>query len=217
MDPNSGGEYIKCDFGSVEDRESFKSLSTIVGDAVHNLKCALDHVWFETVIRVIPKEKRVPRDKWRSFKFPVYPTSNTLEQALQNLQIHISAPSLYGFLVTKVKPYNGRDDIAIWPVHDLDRRDKHRLLIPIIHYTSVGDIHLQDQYGQFHKGETWGTALPFPHVIGPFELGIHIKDPGSLSFEVVFEEDGAGAEATLRIYSRYILKVVELFEEFVES
>ncbi len=213
VNPNAESEFIKCDFAKIQDRDSFDELAVIIGDTVHNLKCALDHVWLETMTRLIPS-----RD-WSRTKFPVHPTSNDLELALRNLQIHISAPKFFKLLVDEVQPYGG-GDFSVRTVHELDIRDKHRLLIPVIHYSSIGDIYLKDQQGEIHKGFTWGTTEPLPHFV-TFERGLHIEDPGSASFDVMFEYGDAGSETrtvdTLRIYSQHILRIVELLEEFTES
>ena len=212
VDPDTGCEYIKCDFASIKDQDAIEDLPAIIGDAVHNLKCALDHVWFETIQRLIPS------GDWDRTVFPAYYTENYLRPALRNLQIHISAPRFFDFIMSEVKPYDG-GDFAVWPVHILDRRDKHRLLTPVVHYSSIGEIEVE-QNGKSWKGFTWGTTQPLPHFLR-YERGIHVKDPGRASFDVMFQERGAGTETravdTLRIYSRSILQTVNLIEEFEET
>lgn len=110
-------------------------------------------------------------------------------------------------------------------MHLLDARDKHRLLIPVIHYSAIGDIYVEDQYGGTYRGDTWATVqVPWGAAAIPYhvslERGLHVKDPGGASFDVMFQEGDSGTEAraadTLRIYSRFILEIVELFESFVE-
>jgi len=38
VDANSGLEYIECSFAGIEKSEVLEELSTIIGDAIHNLK-----------------------------------------------------------------------------------------------------------------------------------------------------------------------------------
>jgi hypothetical protein len=214
VNPNTGNEFIKCDFANIQDRESFEYLPAIIGDAVHNLKCALDHVWFETMSRLVPS-----RD-WSRTKFPVHPTRDDFESALNNLEVSSLAPKFSRLLASEIKPYGGDNgDFAIRTVHELDIRDKHRLLIPIVHYSSIGDIYVKVKQGQRHRGRTWGTTEPLPHFV-EFERGIHIEDPGSASFDVMFQYGDAGRETravdTLRTYSMHVLRVVELLEKFHE-
>jgi hypothetical protein len=213
INPDSGLEYIKCDFAGVEYRNAFDRLPVIVGDAVHNLKCALDYVWLETIQQIIPS------GDWERTKFPVYPTRDLLEHALRKLQIDTATPRFFDFIVRDIKPYDG-GDFAIRPVHIVDTGDKHRLLIPVINYSSIGDIYVE-QNGEIHKGFTFATTDPPPLYVGPFQRGIHIKDPGSAAFAVMFKEGNTGNETrtvdTLRVYSHFISHIVKLFEEFVES
>ena len=213
VDTNSGLEYIKCDFTGSEDREEFDRLPLIVGDAVHNLKCALDYVWLESVQRLIPN------GNWDRTRFPVYPTCDQLQIALRNLKIDTTTPKFFAFLTDEIKPYDG-GDFAIRPVHIVDSGDKHRLLTPVIHYSSIGDIRVE-QNGEVHEGFTPATTQPPPLYVGPFERGIRIKEPGRPAFSVMFQEGNTETETraadTLRIYSRFILRTVELFENFVES
>jgi len=211
VDTNSGLEYIECSFAGIEKREVLEELSTIIGDAVHNLKSALDHVWFETVSRLIPS------GDWERTRFPVYPRNN-LESALRNLQIDVSSPYLFRFIVGQIKPYDG-GDWAIWPVHKLDIRDKHRLLIPFIHYSSISGIQLEDQYGEVHTRDTWATTA-FPYYVN-LAGDLHIKDPGRASCTVMFEHGdaatGMSVADALHFYSDHIFMIVELFEEFTEA
>ena len=211
INTSSGCEYIECAFAELDDREAREELAGIIGDAIHNLKCALDHVWLETVCRLIPN------GDWRRAKFPAYPTANNLETALRKLKIDLATPNFFNFLLGDVKPYRG-GNFAIWPVHKLDIRDKHRLLIPVIHYSSIGDIELEDQNGETHRGST--APASFMPQFAEFKRGLHIRNPGSATFEVMFEDEDLADETealtTLGFYTEDVLKIVELLEQFVE-
>jgi hypothetical protein len=213
IDANTGCEFIHCDFADIKDRNAAEDLAIVLGDAIHNLKCALDHVWFETINRL------VPGGDWRRTKFPVYPTPDALKDSLEGMKIDISAPKFFSFVTGKIQPYDA-GNFSIRTVHQLDTRDKHRLLIPVLHYSSIGDIFVEDENGRVTKGSTWGTTDPLPHFVN-FVPGLHIKNPGSASFNVMFEYGNVGRETrmmdTLRFYSQDILAVVSLFEQFVEA
>lgn len=233
VDTNSGCEYIKCGFTGVDESEVLEEFSAIIGDAVHNLKCALDHVWVETLTRLIPARN------WEKTKFPAFATRDDLEAALRNRKLQIDAPYFFRFIIGQIKPYDG-GDWAIRTVHKLDIRDKHWLLIPAIHYSSIGGIYVEDQYGETHRGDTWATTQ-IPFYVN-FERGLHIKDPGGASLAVMFEmgaDSRPAAEVarlctgdvllrplertetravdTLRYYGEHILMIVKLFEDFTEA
>ena len=184
VDPNTGYESIKCDFASGGDVVALKDdLSVILGDAVHNLKCALDYVWQETVARLIPDRS------WERIKFPCYPTSDALERKLTELEIDIAAPIFSHFLVSNIKSYRG-GDWTIWAMHELDIRDKHRLLIPAIQYSSISDIYLEDEHGGIHLADTWSSPV-LPYFVN-FDGSLHVKDPGRASLAVMFEKGNSG-------------------------
>jgi hypothetical protein len=50
INPEGGNEVIKHD---IQDRTALSDLALIAGDAVHNLKCALDYTWLETITRIV--------------------------------------------------------------------------------------------------------------------------------------------------------------------
>jgi hypothetical protein len=212
VNPDTGCEFIKCDFADTTQGTIVDELALRLGDAVHNLKCALDHAWFQTVNRLIPTEK------WERAKFPVYPSADLLEDALRKLKIDISTPKFFKFISCEIQPYKG-GNVAIRPIHELNIRDKHRLLIPVVHYSSIGDIYVKDQRGERHRGFTWGTTDPLPHYL-QFESGLHVENPGSASFEIMYEYGKAGNQMrmvdTLKFYSHHVLTVVQILEEFEE-
>lgn len=211
VDTNTGYEYIKCDFEGVDVSEALEDMAAIIGDAIHNLKSALDHVWFETLGRLIPSID------WTQAKFPVYPTRKPLEDKLRNLQIDATCPVFYRMIVGQIKPYDG-GDWAIRTLHKLDIRDKHRLLIPTSSYSSISDLYIEDKTGETHRADTWMTSGS-PFYVN-FEQGLHVKDPGRASFDVMFQDGDAGTESravdTLSAYSHHIFMTVYLLEEFVE-
>lgn len=79
--------------------------------------------------------------------------NNDLESALKKLEIHISTPNFFNLITRDIRPHSG-GDFAIRTVHELDIRDKHRLLILVVHYSSIGDIYVEDEEGKVHRGET---------------------------------------------------------------
>ncbi|HEY6764035.1 MAG TPA: hypothetical protein VI386_04635 [Candidatus Sulfotelmatobacter sp.] len=212
IEPGTGCEFIKCDLAEIEYR-AFDDLPAVLGDAIHNLKCALDHAWYETVTRIIPN------GDWESTKFPAYATAKDVEAALRNREIHVSAPNFFTLITTKIQPHD-RGDFAIRTVHKLDIRDKHTLLIPVVQYTNITSIRVADQDGSVWPGQTYDANFPFPHYL-KFERGLHVKDPGRPSLEIMFKygdfEREARAVEALQLYSSHILMIVELLEQFTES
>jgi hypothetical protein len=208
IDPN-GIENIKHD---LSDTKIATDVALIVGDAIHNLKSALDYSWLPTI------EKFAPSAVNKSSKFPIYPTEKHLEDALREREIDIASPHLFSFLVSEIKPYDGGND-ALWSIHKLDILDKHRLLIPVINFVGIEDIELENERGEIIRGFAWGTTDTPPHFI-PIEHGLHIKNKGKVSVAVLFDEgsplEGMEVLDMLSLYPVYVLNIVEQMESFRE-
>jgi len=209
INPEFGNEVIKHD---IVDRESKDSLALIAGDAFHNLKCALDYAWIETITRLAPGALG------KFAKFPVYPTCNALEAALRGNGIDKAPRDLFNVVVTEIQPY-AAGNYAIWPIHRLNIRDKHRLLIPTILYSSVSGIETQDNTGKVSPGGfTFGTHQEPPWYI-PMPIGIKVNNKGKSSITISFNYGNEGHETifadTLGMYSQPILGIVKRLEALV--
>src|ERR1700693_1162143 len=78
--PYMGNEVIKHD---VTDVAAARKIALRIGDAVHNLKCALDYAWFEII------SVHVPTAVSGFAKFPIYPSGNELEGVLKGRKIDV--------------------------------------------------------------------------------------------------------------------------------
>ncbi len=185
-------------------------LACVIGDAIHNLKTALDYAWFQTVTKLAPGIEGRP-------KFPIYPSLDQLVSALAKTGISAASPGLANFILTKIEPYEG-GNFYLRPLHKLDIRDKHELLIPSTNYGNVSGLKIKDQYGSV-SGGTWGQELKEEFHID-FFLDVEIEDKGYVPFEIVFKEaplKNMEVSGILKESSRTVLGIVELLEKFVES
>lgn len=185
-------------------------LACVIGDAIHNFKTALDYAWFQTVTKLVPGITGRP-------KFPIYPSVDQLKAALAKGGISAASPRLANFILAEIKPYDG-GNFYLRPLHQLDIRDKHELLIPSTNYGNVSGLKIKDQYGSVKAG-TWGQELTEEFHID-FSLNIKIEDKGYVSFEIVFKEGpmkNMKVSDILQEFSRTVLGIVELLEKFVET
>ncbi len=209
IDPKFGNEVIKHD---IVDRKSRDALALIAGDAFHNLKCALDYAWIETITKLAPTALG------KFAKFPVYRTYDALEAALHGNGIEQSSGDLFKMMLGQIKPYETGDH-AIWPKHRLDIRDKHRLLIPTLLYTSISGIETQDYTGEVSRdGFTAGTHQEPPWYV-PMPFGVKVKNKVKVSIAVSFDYGSEGHETifadSLHMYSKHLLRIVETLESLI--
>jgi hypothetical protein len=208
IDPHTGNEFLIHDFS---DATAFDDIALMLGDTVHNLNCALDYTWLQTIERLVPAliDDRA--------KFPVRKAIKELEGWMTKAGIDVTSPNLYRFMLDSIKPCDGGDE-AIWTIHNLDIRDKHRLLIPILSQGRIDGIELEDEKGQSWSGFGYGDFQRPPYRIA-IRKGTHPKKKGKLTATIVVDDRDAGyfmhVPETLKHYSYFILRVVQRFEEFL--
>jgi hypothetical protein len=77
----------------------------MIGDALHNLKCALDIAWIDTVKRLSPTGYNPET------KFPVRKNRQDLESVLEKTGKVLPDSPLFRFMVEGVKSYEGGSPI----------------------------------------------------------------------------------------------------------
>ncbi|MGB8129973.1 MAG: hypothetical protein WCG81_09275 [Candidatus Angelobacter sp.] len=208
--PEHGTERLIHTF---QDPFVFDDLSLMIGDAVHNLKCALDYTWLQTI------EKLVPANVDDRAKFPVRKFIEELKGFLRKGNIDTTCKPLFDFMVNEIQPCEGGND-AIWAIHNFDNRDKHRLLLPVLAQGHIGGLEVQDESGEKFPGFGVGDFQRPPYVID-FEKGLHVTKKGKLAAEIGVEDTKSGCfmhvPETLKVYSQTILAVVKAFEGFLQS
>jgi hypothetical protein len=97
-------------------------IPVVVGDAMHSLRSALDHLVCSAVGVNITKDTAFPI--WRKPTPPVSHDYKALVKGKAN-----GAPKAFLNLLYALQPYQGGKHEALWAVDYLDITDKHRLLI----------------------------------------------------------------------------------------
>lgn len=103
-------------------QEPDPQLSGIVGDALHNLRSALDHIAYQLVLI---GTGQLPS---RRVYFPIWDDQAKYESEGRR-QIDGAKPEAVK-AVDIVKPYKGGND-RLWQLHKLNNVDKHRLLLMV--------------------------------------------------------------------------------------
>jgi hypothetical protein len=99
------------------------NIALLVGDAAHNMRSALDHfVW------------TAASSPDRQTMFPIWgpedaPTAEKWEREVRR-KLHGASPALQA-AVLKLEPWPTGHNPQLWRIHELDRIDKHRLLISV--------------------------------------------------------------------------------------
>jgi hypothetical protein len=181
-----------------------------VGDAIHNLRSALDFVMsdieFDTTAARDPHTSFPIRDTWQGM---VAACNGGLKQ---------KAPkAVLNFIVNSVQPYKGGIGEPLWALHALDIEDKHRLLIAKKDITHVRTVYCKDGRGEHFTVTEW--AMIHPHVsfypcIG--HQNVQVTDKGKASFGIVFGDGmpfyGKAILPTLGNLSHFVSRTIDSIE-----
>lgn len=155
-------------------KEPPPAFSLVIGDAVHNLRSALDHAYGIAASAI--DHSIDPK----TTTFPFFKTKEEVEKAFNRSTLNGSMSTPKGKKVTQVilneiRPYGG-DDVAIRHLNKLDNIDKHRLIIAIIVLRGVnfsgaagGDTFINCKFigspdghtAMVSSGSIEGSTLPF--------------------------------------------------------
>ncbi len=118
------------------------SIPCLVGDAVHNLRSALDHVAYE----IVKRSGRVPSE---GLYFPIKDTRPEVIGAIKT-EIQVAAGTdLIALIADRIQPHRGghRNGHTLWVLHRLDCIDKHRELLTAVE--DIGFEHIEAVDGSF--------------------------------------------------------------------
>jgi hypothetical protein len=204
-DPITGNEQIEAEITQVVS----PSLGLIIGDAVHNLKTALDFTVNEVVFRRL--------GEYDDFTmFPFRKTCDELVAAINGAKIKRASVAVADFIVNKVNPYRGGNE-SLWALHQLDILDKHRLLIPVLNVSFLTGIRIKHSEGSFGLGQ-WaitGRRSALKRLTGL--KNCEIADYGEPEVLVFFGEgfpfQGEAIVPTLHQLAEFVSGTVEGIED----
>lgn len=176
----------------------------IIGDAIHNLRAALDLMMTE-----------VASDK--SVDFVFRPTRQDFMNTLIKMK---KLPSgVKDILINDIQPYEGGNGDALWVLNKMDSQDKHHLLLPTL---SVGEITgvcmenkrakvvIQDNTFIFADNGKAFTPIAFAGK------GLEITNNGTPTLHVVFGQgqllEGQPIVPALKQLSELVNEVIEKLE-----
>ncbi len=216
-DPDTREEVIK--FRVFE--QPPPSLYPLVGDTVHNIRQALDHVAF----RLAERFAQPPGSNEDTAEFPV---SSKRKPFFGSLASKVADPNLLPGPVFAVldgaQPYNGGTSELLRLLHDLDRVDKHRFP-PLV--TCIGDI-LSESWGWLGMTEydvaSFGIAargFKDDAEVGRVADGNQVQMHFEYSIDVAFDEGFPGDSVRVRsglnaIHEYVVTCIVDPLRPFLE-
>jgi hypothetical protein len=184
-----------------------KTLATTIGDAVHNLRTALDLLASDLV--------RLNGHNPHNVFFPFANSAAELEKAIKDKNMHRAGSDAVSLLRT-MKPYtNG--NTALRGLHALDIQDKHQALIPAISTAQMPPCTLISG-GKECAIPSWKSAIPrdgYWLVAMPAVANMVLGSEIPANFALVFDEDTvfAGDEIIKKLESlgQLVTSIIESF------
>ncbi|SUZ32547.1 hypothetical protein ROE7235_02308 [Roseibaca ekhonensis] len=129
---------------AVKDASVVDALSVRSGDAIHNLRSALDHAYGAVVSRVATTDR-----ERRAIQFPFSEKASRLEESCRNRLAHKVSPEFLAAILD-LKPHGepGGNEMLYF-MHALDVPDKHAHLVPTAYHVKFSAERLREQIPDF--------------------------------------------------------------------
>lgn len=181
-----GSNFVRFDV----DASKFprETCALVIGDALHNLRGALDLLYAQLVI--------APPDAWTIF--PISDTREKLVKRLAGLEDKKITKAFSQFILDRIKAYETGNE-PLWLLHRLNDWDKHQLLIPVLQGMEFSELCFEDDE---HR------------VIGPKRRFYWV--PGSSIYRTQLDS-AEGRKVTLKDKGRATLTILFDFEHTIRS
>jgi len=190
--------------------EALYNLSLIAGDALHNMRSAVDFAWHSTISRFLPDKIS------KQTKFPVRETRQDVHAALHGIEVDTRCAPLYECIMRQIQPYKGGHNDIIWTLHNIDNSDKHVLLLGLNPVTHITGITRRDANGKLDTGSSVQARGMNGRYIIDFPRGYKIEDKGKISIGILLQEAGifysVPIESLLSDFCNFSFYTVQLLE-----
>jgi len=184
-----------------------EELSLLLGDAIHNLRSALDLLAVELV-------RAAGEEPSRGLYFPVSDTKEKLAKRMREKETQLFGKRVCSLIEEEIKPYKEGHPL-LWALHQADIGDKHTGLVPTFSLTHL-TLDIKDLNGNTFKdltlGVAGGTAL-LPIVMGP---GAQVSNLRNFVHHAFFPKDSSFGQVSLVPTLRQCANVVEAIINGVE-
>jgi hypothetical protein len=203
-------------------------IAAYLGDAVHNLRCALDHIVYEVVSRNPDRPDGTPN---RQTMFPICDSAEGFQDQVKRRNRLVGMPESAIALVREFQPYHRRDKApdhtlsTLWILDQLENIDKHRRLCLTASYGFETEISVVGASG---LGERVSSLARFGHgaILHRYptpttaEGEVHVQ--GKISAHIAFNEltlpsirDADVGRIINTAVAHLLNKVIPAFEPFV--
>jgi hypothetical protein len=198
-----------CDYNIISTEEMPLDVPLIIGDAIHNMRSALDILACDLV--------EMNGGNTKNVYFPFSYDANGLEEEIRRKNFKKAGADAENLLKTKIKPYASGNPL-LRALHDLDIEDKHRLVIPVMKMSRVSELTMMDEGSQIIEMKNV-VFHGFTDALIRYSGGnLNIISKGEIDPVVVFRVDQPiiGGNPVMKVlgdFARITEEVIEAFEE----
>jgi hypothetical protein len=200
VDPDTGNNTLKLDSIAKLPPE----IALAVGDAIHNLRTAMDHVAFHAL-----------GDDADWISFPMGKKSDDFIATRQYRGIKEALPDFADLIADVIKPYEG-GDYRLWEIGALDNLDKHRLMLPVVSIQALTGINAKDENNNTFTNLTFaigeGGVLRAIQTASKMTITSYGKPTANIFFGKGTAAEGKAVIPSLTEFSSFTLKAVEALE-----
>lgn len=205
-------------------RQPSLKVGVVVGDIVHNLRSALDHLVYE--LSRPPGGGESPSGT----EFPIflsgtdYKGNGPRDRSSGRYKIRAAKLGTKG-IIEGFQPYHRRSDpdlFSLWQLHELSTIDKHRLVHIVTSAAKVTEVRIESSSWNIRYGgyETFTGPLKEDSIIARFDVG-KLKDVPStvdanltanVQLDIAFDERGPAKSVRGESVLRVLAKVMDLMQ-----
>lgn len=181
-------------------------IALVIGDAIHNLRAALDLAVSEIVARA--------GGRVSDAYFPFNRDREGLQNSSKYGLINKSAPKAARLIADTIQPYE-TGDRALWCLHQMDILDKHRLIIPTAQVSEITILEAEDDRQNTIRGLT--VRLSGAGGIVPFRTSgkLQVKRYGKPKIAILFgPETPVSGQKVLETVVMWTVSVERIIQTF---
>lgn len=163
-------------------------LATIIGDAIHNVRASLDHLYV-----ILTRLNGQTPDRYKYF--PIHEDASYLASQLTPKNPNPSV-KVMDVIRNDIRPHDGPNGTGlILAIHNMDIADKHVILLPIVGSVIIKKMAFLNKDGSVALttvNESFGGYDPMRAFAGPFDMvvsGYKVVQEEQPSLTIVFGED----------------------------
>lgn len=167
-----------------------KILAVIIGDIIHNLYCALEHLAYAIVKEWHPDRGNAGFEKGtlNAIHFPMSIDRKSLEESARKSPLEQALPGFAKLLLEEIRPDKGRDE-RFWHINQFHKIDKHRMIIPTVTVTRVDNLNITFGTSRMSHAAAEGDATR-PINIFSSSIPMPINNDFRVLCNVTFDKSG---------------------------